>query len=84
MSAAPFFELSASYTIAPSASLADLINDCECLLHSGIGGVEAEDLSGFTSAQWAGMYVLRQAAAVFAEIAKRARAGERVGGATPC
>lgn len=78
MSAAPFFQLSASYLISPDASLEDLLNDCLCLLDSGIGGIEAESCDEFTGAQWAGIYALRQAKAVFAECSRRVFAGESV------
>jgi len=34
-----FFSLNANYLIAPGASLNGLLNDCNCLLESGIGHV---------------------------------------------
>lgn len=76
--AAPFFQLGASYLIAPESRLEDLLNDCKCLLDLGIGGIEGESCDDFTSAQWAGLYALRQAVAVFDECSRRVFAGETI------
>lgn len=85
MSAVPFFKLNASYVIGGGADLEALLHDCTCLLDSGLGAIADADgaCDRFTSAQWAGLYVLRQAAAVFSEIERRVLAGERVEGAAP-
>lgn len=71
-----FFDLAAKYCIAPGASLGDLFNDCDCLLESGVGGLEEAGCDAFTNAQWASLYVLRQAKGIFAEIYRRVSAGE--------
>lgn len=67
-----FLKLSATYTIQPGASLADLLDDFRCLYESGLGAVETES-DDFTHAQWAGCLALRQAGAVFDELERLAR-----------
>ena len=75
---ATFFGLNARYVIAPGATLGQLLDDCNCLLESGTGSFEAVAQENDTPAQWAGVYMLRQAGALFEEIFRRVHAGERI------
>ncbi|MDP1649577.1 MAG: hypothetical protein Q8M01_15440 [Rubrivivax sp.] len=72
--AAPFFEgMNAEYTVAPGATALDLLQDLQMLLGSGLGVFETlaqsvDSTEGCNSqeksAYWAGVYMLRQAAAL--------------------
>jgi len=73
-----FFSLNANYLIAPGASLNGLLNDCNCLLESGIGGLAEAGRDDYTHGQWASSYALEQAQALFAEIYRRVMGGESV------
>lgn len=75
-----FFDLRGRYVIAPDTTLCDLLDDFECLFNSGMGSLESEALDCFSDAQWAGVYLLRQAGAVGLEIVRRAKGDERIGG----
>lgn len=63
-----FFSLNCKYHIAPGARLVDLLNDCNCLLESGIGALEEHGCDDFDHTQWAALYMLRQAHGVYARI----------------
>jgi hypothetical protein len=60
----------AQYQIAPASSLRGLLDDFTCLFGAGLGAVEAL-ADELTPVQWAGVYALRQASAVFEEIERR-------------
>ncbi len=66
-----FFSLNAKYLIAPGATLSELSNDFGCLFGAGFAVFEQEG-DGLTEAQWAGVYMLRQARAVFEEYERQA------------
>ena len=73
-----FFDLSARYEIAPGAGLSALVDDCQCLLESGLGALQEHGCEDFDHTRWAAVYMLRQAGAVFDEIHRRLFAGERI------
>lgn len=73
--ASKFFSLSANYEIAEGAKLTDLAADANLLLKTGLA-VFDETYEELSEAQWAGMYVLRQAAALVEELERRVEHGE--------
>jgi hypothetical protein len=64
--ATELFSLSARYLICPDSKPGELMNDASCLMASAIGVLDDghEELS---SAQWAALYLLRQAKAMYDE-----------------
>jgi hypothetical protein len=70
-----FLSMMCRYSVDPGADLPGLLEDFRCLFGSGMDAIQTESDS-FTGAQWAGVYALRQAGALFELIDDKARALE--------
>lgn len=71
-----FLSMMCRYSVDPGADLPGLLADFRCFFGSGMSAIQADD-DTFTDTQWAGVFALRQAGALFELIDEMVRALER-------